>query len=1033
MMPAKLSILLFGPPIIRIESEVLKLDTRKAVGLLTYLAIKNQPVSRDTLCNLLWTDYEKRGAQSALRRTLSVLNKGLNQEWLVIQQNTISLKESPDLYVDVNSFRTLINTPECQHNSNGVCELCYQNLSKAVEIYHDDFLAGFGLRDGVNFDNWQQLETDTLERQLEETLRKLISWHQATQEYEKAIFYANRWLSLDPLNESSHYTLMQLYVLNRQRSAALKQYQICVEQLTTELGIEPLQETTDLFKAIQNDEFPLYTDALVLEDVTKQASPALSIKPTLTTLPHYNTAFIGRERELDEIHQLLQSPSCRLLTLTGPGGIGKTRLAIQAAAQCSEAYGGEVYFVALADISTPDKLIACISMMLGISFYEGLYGETQLLDYLRHKKILLVLDGFESCINYSGLIAKILNTASYLKLIITSQVSLNLQGEWLFQVQGMTLPSKTHDFIETAEANHLFFETAQRFQPNLKFNGCEAAVAEICYIVDGNPLALELAASLLSLMPCEEIAQEINRNLDLLQAPFRDVPTRHLSLKAVFEYAWNLLTPDEQKVLQRLAFFEGNFRRDAALQVANASTHQLKGLIEKSLLVTSEDKTYHIVGTIRRYAREKLAEQSSEEYQTAELHARYYANFLAQQNFSGLDYKSILQNILVDLSNILAGARWALSQHQWMMLDQYIENLYHFYDALSWFQDGFEFFSHVEKKLHFDERILGDEDLLFAKTLARKAVFSYHLGDYDLAIELLQESLSIFSQLSKLNEVAFVLNYLGIIYIVRGDYLRAKAYLQKSLEIYEELNQPFLIAKVSNNLGILANYENNYPIASDYLQKSLRIYKTSKNARYIAYTLNNLGNVALKTEKLSDAGLFFQESYRLKKEIGDQWGCACSLVNLGRIAERQGSYSFAYKNFRESLDISTQIGKRSGMMIALYHLGSVMLHLDNYQNAIRYFLKALNLAIESGIHTKVPDILVGIATLFLYEDKKQQAVYLLQMVVHDSKASNETKAEAEHLLSSSPSHMLSKKRLTNLDQAMKEIIAVEYQWHLSQV
>jgi DNA-binding SARP family transcriptional activator len=310
-----LKLLLLGPPRVEYEARPVEIQRRKTLALLVYLAVTGESHRRDTLATLLWPNSSQSSARAALRRDLSVLNKSLGREWLEVDRETAALIRGPGFWLDVEQFQGRL--AECRthnHAPHDVCSDCLPPLTEAVSLYRDDFLAGFTLSDSPNFDEWQFFQTEGLRQTLASALERLVRGHSAQGGCESAIPYARRWLALDPLHEPAHQNLMGLYASVGQRAAALRQYRECVRLLEEELGVPPSEETTELYRAIKARQAP--------------STPAIDqaihdVRPN--NLPAQTTAFIGRVTELAAVQAKLSRPEVRLLTLTGPGGTGKTR------------------------------------------------------------------------------------------------------------------------------------------------------------------------------------------------------------------------------------------------------------------------------------------------------------------------------------------------------------------------------------------------------------------------------------------------------------------------------------------------------------------------------------------------------------------------------------------------------------------------------------------------------------------------------------------------------------------------------------
>jgi DNA-binding SARP family transcriptional activator len=518
---------LFGRPRLEQDGQPIEFQRNKTLALLAYLALEQRPVSREMLALLLWPDYAN--SRAALRNVLHELNKVLDRAGLESDRKTVYLPPEA-VWVDVNAFSQLLaGCRQHGHGTAGLCTACLSPLVEAVSLYQEPFMAGFSLGDSINFDTWQQQQGETLQRDLSELLEKLAGVHELTGDFPASLDYARQWLEMDSLNEAAHRRLMTLLAESGRRSEALRQYQSCLRILDEELGIEPQEETTALYVRLR-DGTPLPADRLLL--TFQQPLPNAGRKDNLPVQP---TPFIGREKELATIAERLQEPACRLLTLVGLGGVGKTRLAVEAARRQIENFADGVYFVDLAPLSSGNLLSTTVAEAVGFAFYSQEAPIVQLLNYLSRKQILLVLDNFEHLIDEAGLLSEITRTAPGVQLVVTSRERLHLVEEWLFQLKGLSVPA-AHDSLKQRpageyEATQLFIQSAKRVQPDFSLETTgEEDVIEICRLVEGLPLGVELAAAWVRALSCQEIAQQLHECYDFLATTTRNVagpPMQH--------------------------------------------------------------------------------------------------------------------------------------------------------------------------------------------------------------------------------------------------------------------------------------------------------------------------------------------------------------------------------------------------------------------------------------------------------------------------------------------------------------------------
>jgi predicted ATPase len=763
-------------------------------------------------------------------------------------------------------------------------------------------------------------------------------------------------------------------------------------------------------------------------------------------LPAQPTPFVGREAELTEMARLLGDPDVRLLTIFGAGGMGKTRLALEAGAAQVDNFQHGVYFVSLAALDSVEAIVPTTAGALGFSFFEGGEPRQQLLDYLREKNKLLIMDNFEHLLTRPepgggdgvGLVTDILQMAPEVKIVSTSRARLNVQGEYLFHLAGMDypepLPAAEAETPEDAtglegwtdySAVKLFLQSARRVRPGFELAAADLEyVARICRLVQGMPLGILLAAAWLTILTPAEIAAEIETSLDFLEMEQRDVPERQRSIQAVFDHSWNLLTDREQEVFQRLSVFRGGFRREAAQRVAGASLRELRALVDRSLLGRDPAGRYGIHELLRQYAAKQLGQAPAAESAARGQHCTYYAGFLQDREVDlvGRDQKQALVEIGVEIENVQAGWDWAVAQGKVEELDRSLESLAEFYRIRAWFQEGEETFARAAQSLAEVQEEIGERTTKRAlgKVLLQQGRFCHSLGLVEKATDLLQESLSMFRDLGARREVAYALNHLeycvglrgrdnqpllqealaiskeigdrrGIALALRslgwaaaeqGEYGAAKQLFQESLALFRELGNHEGIGQALYGLGYIAWLLGEYGEAKQLHHESLALSREVGDQKGIADALKNLAQVVAGLEEYGEAKELYQESLALHKEIGNQRGIADVLSDLGEVANVQGEYAEAIQLGQECLTIGRKIDERWIIAWALKLQGDAACGLGDLPGARRYHHQSLAELTRIGLPYIIPVNLVGIAALLAAEGEKERALELLALVLH---------------------------------------------------
>ncbi|HZD25452.1 MAG TPA: BTAD domain-containing putative transcriptional regulator, partial [Alphaproteobacteria bacterium] len=535
----------------------------KATALLAYLAISAEPHPREALAGLFWGESTEEDARASLRVVLSNLRRTLGREFLATDRISVAFNRDTAYWLDVEEFE------RCARVGAAGPGGAVASWRRAVELYQGDLLEGVSVGGAPGFEEWLTARREHLRQLAVAALDGLIADATGRAATTDGSAYLNRLLALDPWREDAHRQLMRLLVHEGRRNAALLQYQHCRQLLADELGIAPEAETTNLYEAILNGELASEPPKTEVQTAWPPAAPVDGRHASVG--PH--TSFIGREIEVQQIVARLEDPACRLLTLIGPGGAGKSRLALRASGDRRLGYQDGVHVVPLAPVGEPDHIAPAIGAAAGANIAGPGDPQRQLLRFLQDKELLLVLDNFEHLIDGAPLLNEILAEAPQVKLLVTSRERLALSAEWLMTVQGLPVSDRAGlDGASPAPAAQLFIERARQVQPGLTFsNDSMTSVDRICRLLDGSPLGIELAAAWTRTHSCDEIARRIEENLDFLTVPMRDTPERHHSLRAVFTHSWALLDRRSQAMLQALSLFRGGFFSNAAEAVAGAS------------------------------------------------------------------------------------------------------------------------------------------------------------------------------------------------------------------------------------------------------------------------------------------------------------------------------------------------------------------------------------------------------------------------------------------------------------------------------
>ena len=576
----------------------------------------------------------------------------------------------------------------------------------------------------------------------------------------------------------------------------------------------PIAERSTFVRVARGE---LTVDRLALPSklLTGSSVPSTAALPRIS-LPVLPTPLIGRQREVEELSQLLRDPQCRLLTLAGPGGIGKTRLAIETASQVQDAFADGVYFVPLASVNTTRLIVPVMGDAVGFAFQSAGSADpkTQLFGYLAEKQTLLLVDSVEHLLAEPGieLLADLLANAPQVKLLVTSRESLGLQGEWVFEVQGLPIPENGHAEESVKNTSlELFLQRARRAHVGFYATLADyPAILRICRLVDGMPLGIELAAAWVRTLACDEIAREIERGLGFLSVSTRDLPVRHRSMRAVFDHSWQLLSSEEQRVLLRLSVFQGGFRREAAEVVAEATLALLSALVTKSLIRRSGAGRYDLHELIRQFAAEYLAERPEEQTATQARHGSYYLTFFGQADgrLRSSAQRETLAELTAEMDNFRAAWDWAVTHGEFASIEQTMRLFAWFYDMRGWFQEGLDYLGRAANAL---ETVHGHlppdrtDQVALGHILTASSLLAYRLARYEQAQAMLERSLEILRPLNETRVLVESIYFLGLLMEVTGSYARALELYAEGLEIATAIGDRWYTALCLTNLyGLLA-------------------------------------------------------------------------------------------------------------------------------------------------------------------------------------------------------------------------------------
>jgi predicted ATPase/DNA-binding XRE family transcriptional regulator len=579
------------------------------------------------------------------------------------------------------------------------------------------------------------------------------------------------------------------------------------------------------------------------------------------------TPFIGRTAELSELARLLEDPTCRLLTIVGPGGMGKSRLALAAMQQMLTGELAQVYFVPLAALPAEGSLAAAMLAAMGYPMQpDGRTLEQQLADHLRQKHLMLVLDNFEHLLESAGFINDLLYAAPGLRVLVTSRERLQLSNETVFTLGGLEYPSQpTTDNVSEYNAVKLFVQTACRVRPDFIMDKEAAtAVTQICQLVAGMPLGIILAAAWVDLLSPHEIRQQISHSLDFLETKWRDMPERQRSIRAVFAHTWGRLTESERSVFMRLAVFRDGFTRLAAECVTQASLRTLNALVNKSLVQCEPSGRFTIHELLRQYAEAELkAAGQMAAVRTA--HCAYYTEYLHQRETDIKSFRQVaaLDEIMDDFENVRAAWQWAVTKREYAAMERTLEALYWFCEIRHRFQEGLELLCLAREQLApaVGETPHPTWGRVMARMLGQDSTFYEPLLESRVRIET---GLAIARQVEDQAEIAFCLWRLAVVLYLSGEPIAAIPYFEESLAHYQALGDHFYQGYLLKDLSILYITLDQPERGDTLMQQSLHVRRETGDLDGLATSLGAMGWICYNRGEYTEAESCWQEAHQLR-------------------------------------------------------------------------------------------------------------------------------------------------------------------------
>ncbi len=972
-----LQIRLLGQFAVQLNGTAVEMTARPAQSLLAYLVLHPVAHRRERLAGLLWPDSSETNARRNLRQALWQIRRALGaaaDAVLLVGDITLAFNLDSDYWLDVEEIAQPLEETTTA-----------DDLMRVVDAYAGDLLPGF-------YDEWVLLERDRLQAQFERKLNLLLERLVEARRWTEVLHWGERWIAFGYTPEPAYRALMMAHAGLGDTSNVADVYQRCVDALERDLGVEPSAQTRLLYERLRtaNGALP-----------PAPARPALD-NPT-HNLPVQLTSFIGREKEMAEIRRLLTTANgeragegVRLLTLTGPGGTGKTRLALQAAAHLHDIFPDGIWLVELAMISDAVLLPQTVAALLGVREEPNYPLTRALTTYLRTKTLLLIFDNCEHLVEpCAQFVETLLRACANLKIMVTSRETLGVMGERVFRVPSLQLPDVQQqlpmDELAQCEAIRLFVDRAAAVKPTFTLNeDSAAAVTQICQQLDGVPLAIELAAARVRAMTPEQIAARLDDRFRLLTGGSRTALPRQQTLRAMIDWSWDLLSEPERTLLRRLAIFLGGWTLEAAeaicaddglglidcgiddqpatkgaailstkadhdrlptgaLPTVRLGTEEvlelLTHLVEKSLIAVEEQAgaaRYYLLETIRQYAREKLFEAGESET----VRFRHLCFFLkvaeeAEPHLRAAKQLSWLARLDLEHDNLRAALKWAQGSGELEAGLRLAGSLARFWYFRGFWKEGREWL----KLLLAQPTATEARSASLAIARARALAGAGWLADADgTEIPLYRESLALARQVGDRWGEAYALRGLVVNSTNVTEVEQAEAYLQASLALFRTLQDDWGMGLALFSLGWIAMNRDRIEEGAERWEESLYHFRRAGDRWGISVVLGSLGYMARLQGRYPQAADLTHESLALFRELGDKAGISYSIIRLGNLAWRRGDFAEAMALLQESLNIQRERNNQEGIIAALQSQALVACFQGNFHHATTLLAESAKLA-----------------------------------------------------------------------------------------
>ena len=931
-----LEVRLLGKFEVKHKKKLISIPSRPSQSLFAYLILSaGASHRREKLAGLLWPDSLEETARDNLRHALWRIRKALpstpKAEYFLTDDLSIAFNASAEYWLDAAKLEKLSEAALADE------------LITVLSTYQGELLPGF-------YDEWVVLEREHLCSIFDHHMARLMSLLQKEKRWLDIFDWAERWIKLGKKPEPAYRALMSAHATKGDMSKVAAVYERCVQSLR-EFGIEPSEQTRELYERLKAGKETLDTGpAVSSKEKHKESLKAY--------LPVPLTSFIGREREVEEIIRLVHKN--RLITLTGPGGVGKTRLAIQASNRLMSKLKDDVWWVDLAPLTDDSLVLQAVAQALGVRESLGQPLTESLKNFLRERQLLLVLDNCEHLIAACAQLADdLLAQSASLRILATSREALGITGEMVYQVPTLALPQVQRltltDLLMEYEGIRLFVERACAVDSSFALTEQNAiAVLQICQRLDGIPLALELAAARTKLLTVEHIAERLNDRFNLLTQGSRTALPRQQTLRATIDWSYDLLPEEARLLFRRLSVFVGGFTLEAAEGIcsqeplsARAVLDLLGRLVDRSLVKVErqgEYERYRMLEIIGEYTREKL-DESGETERLRQQHRDFFISLAEQtapklrsaEQFAGLD------RLELEHDNLRAAWDWAIDRDDELAL-RLVSALRDFWIMRGNPSEGRQW---LDQLLPRSDR--WGQTAQHAHALGLAGRLAYFQRDFSLAQNHLAESLGIARSTGDKKGIAFALWWLGRTALRHREVQTAQGFTEESLTLYQELQDPWAIALAIYQLADLAAMQGRYTEAEERYRESLSKFQALGDKFRMGYVSNSLGELARLRGDYERAGRFYEEHINILRQQRSRVALVLPSVNYAWVSLHRGDTRKAKELFEETLKLSNEFGNKTAMADCLAGLAGVLGTIGKPEQAARLFCAVESLLESTGM------------------------------------------------------------------------------------